>query len=129
MKIETRKGLWVSSSFTEKFGNKDIIPAKTVPPFKTFKKSMIDTEIKEELGIGDSTLEDIAAFLENPPEGTDNDYWNIFYVAGCVVNVHWNSDDRQWHVYAWKLDGNYWRADHRAFGCISSKEISTYGQL
>lgn len=37
-------------------------------------------------------------------------------VAGCVVNVNWNSDNRKWNVNTWKLDDDNWNAGHRAFG-------------
>lgn len=114
MKIITGTGLWVASSFTEKFGSKDVKPAKSAPPFKTLTKSMKDTDIKKE--VGESTLQDVAAFLENPPEGTKDGYWNIFYVAGCVVRVDWNADFREWHVYAWELGDVRWGAGRRAFG-------------
>lgn len=121
MKLETRKGLWVSSSFTEKFGTPDITPAATVPPFKTLTRNMSDTEIQDELGAKECTLEDVAAFLDNPPDGTKDRYWNIFYVAGCVVGVCWNSDNREWFVLAWEL-GVDWGAGFRAFGCNSTSE-------
>lgn len=116
MKITTSKNLWVSDSFTEKFGSEDIKPAKTVPEFKALPRAMTDSEIKKELGAQECTLEDVAAFLKNPPEGCDDGYWNLFYVAGCVVSVRWNSDSRGWCVYAWDLGGGSWRAGNRAFG-------------
>lgn len=122
MKIETRKGLWVSSSFAEKFGNKNIEPAKTVLPFKKLQKIMSDSEIKSELGIVESILADVAAFLENPPEGTDDGYANIFYIAGCVVSVRWISDGREWGVRTWDLGVGRWHAGGRAFGRNSLSE-------
>lgn len=129
MKIETNEGLWVSSSFTERFGNKDITPAKNVSSFNKLEKYMTDSEIQKELGIQESTLEDVAAFLKNPPEGCDNGYWNIFYVAGCVVLVSWNSDDREWSVNAWDLDDDRWYAGDRAFGCNSPSEALSSSDL
>lgn len=125
MKIETRKGLWVSSSFTEKFGNGDITPAKTVPAFKTLERDMTNPEIGKELGVEECTLADIAAFLENPPQGTDDGYANLFYLAGYVVNVPWNADDQRWYVDAWKLDDGHWRAGRRAFS--SATDIRSLG--
>lgn len=124
MKIITSKGFWVSSSFTEKFGSKDIKPAKTVPAFRTFERNMYDKEIKSELGAQECTLEDVAAFLKNPPEGTDDGNWNIFYVAGCVVRVYWRSDYREWYVYAWLLGDDYWDAGSRAFGVTAPQNLS-----
>lgn len=129
MKISTRKGLWVSSSFTEKFGNKDIKPTKTVPGFKKLERNMYDHEIKSELGPEECTLEDVAAFLKNPPEGFDDGYSNIFYVAGCVVSVHWYSDYRVWDVNAWALDDDRWRAGFRAFGRNWNSEPLASGSL
>lgn len=113
MKIETKKGLWVSTSFTERFGNKDITPAKKVPSFKKLERNMHDKEIKKELGVKECTLEDIAAFLKNPPKGCDDGYWNIFYVAGCVVGVGWDSGIREWRVSTWNLGGDDWGAGGR----------------
>lgn len=119
MKLVTSKKLWVSSSFTERFGSKDIKPAKTVPAFKALPRYMNDSEIKKELGAQECTLEDVIAFLKNPPGGCNDGNWNLFYVAGCVVNVHWDSDRRKWSVLTWHLDDVYWLAGSRAFGCNS----------
>lgn len=116
MKIETKKGLWVSSSFTAEFGTPDITPAKTVPGFKKLERNMYDHEIKSELGAKECTLEDVAAFLENTPEGCDDGYSNLFYVAGCVVLVDWSSGLRGWDVSTWYLDDGSWVAGNRAFG-------------
>jgi len=115
MKIEANKKLWVSSFFTEKFGNGDITSAKTVPSFKTLTKPMNDAEIKSEPGAQECTLEDVAAFLENPPKTTDDGNWNIFYVAGFAVYVDWSAGSGQWHVYARRLDDDYWSAVYRVF--------------
>lgn len=115
MKITTSKGLWVSSFFTEKFGNKDIPPAKTVPGFKVLSRNMTDAEIKAEFGPQECTLEDVAAFLKKPPKGTDDGYWNLFYVSGFVVGVCWGADAREWYVFGWSLDGLYWLAGRRVF--------------
>lgn len=87
-----------------------------IPGFKTLERNMSDSEIKSELGAEECTLGDVVAFLDNPPEGTKDGYWNIFYVAGCVVDVHWRSGNREWGVVAWKLDGDYWGAGNRACG-------------
>lgn len=111
----TKPGLWVSSSFTDKFFSDEITPAKSVPEFKKLERYMNDSEIQKELGPSECTLEDVAAFLTNPPKGTDDGYWNIFYVAGCVVFVVWNSDGREWYVRAWYLDDDRWYAGSRVF--------------
>jgi len=122
MKIETKKGIWVSSSFTDKFGNKDIKPAKTVPSFKILPRAMNDSEIIRELGVEKCTLEDVAAFLKNPPEGCDDGYPNLFYVAGYVVHVFWFGGNREWDVRAWRLDVDRWDAGNRAFSRNSPSE-------
>ena len=36
-------------------------------------------------------------------------------VAGYVVNVNWNSDNRKWNVNAWNLDDDNWNAGNRVF--------------
>lgn len=115
MTIETKKGLWVGSSFTEKFGNKDIEPATTVPAFKKLERDMYDREIKGDLGAEECALEEVAAFLNKPPEGCDDGYWNLFYVAGYVVNVHWSSGGQEWYVLAWELGDSLWYAGDRVF--------------
>lgn len=115
MKITTRKGLCVSSSFTENFGTDEITPAKNVPGFKTFGTQMTDEQILNELGVQECTLEDVAAFLEKPPEGTDDGNWNIFYVRGLVVGADWVAGRGYWHVGAWHRDDIAWRAGDRVF--------------
>ena len=115
MKIETKKGLWVSSLFTETFGTKEITPSKTVPGFKKLERPMNDSEIKKEFGVGECTLEDVAAFLNNLPEGTDDGYSNIFYVAGFVVLVCWLPGNQGWLVSTRSLDDDNWNAGYRVF--------------
>lgn len=116
MKIITSKGLWVSSSFTERFGSKDIKLAKTVPSFKVLTNLMYDHEIKSELGPEECTLGDVAAFLRNPPEGTKDSYANIFYVAGFVVGVRWDAVGSVWDVSVWSLDVAGWSLDVGQWG-------------
>lgn len=52
-------------------------------------------------------------------------------VAGCVVNVNWNSDNRKWNVNTWDLDDDNWNAGNRALGrnsrispALSTREFS-----
>lgn len=87
-----------------------------VPGFKTLGRNMYDSEINSELGAEECTLGDVVAFLDNPSEVAKDGYWNIFYVAGCVVLVHWYSGRRKWYVCAWKLGDGHWHAGDRAFG-------------
>lgn len=115
MKIITQKGVWVSDSFTKIFGSEDVIPSKTIPGFETLNRSMSEKQIKDELGAQECTVEDVAAFLENPPQETNDGYANLFYVAGFVVHVHWSAGRREWRVRAWGFDGRHWDAGRRVF--------------
>lgn len=115
MKLTTDKGIWFSTTFTDKFGSVDVKPSKKVPSFKTLPRYMTDSEIRREFGAHECTLEDIAAFVTNPPEGTDDGNWNIFYVAGYVVRVYWDAGIQRWCVVAWELGGGAWSAGYRVF--------------
>ena len=115
MKIKTKKGLWVSSSFTERFGSEEVTPSKTIPSFKTLEESMYANEIKNELGTQECTLEDVAVFLEKSLEGTKDGYANIFYVARYVVSARWSGIGRLWRVDAWELGVTRWDAGCRVF--------------
>ena len=112
MKIETKKGLWVSSNFTEKFGT-EIKPSKDIPPFKVLAKAMTGPEIIKEYGTCE--IGDVAAFLKNPPKGTDDGKWNLFHIPGYVVRVDWNADSRGWDVDGWRLGVVLWGAGGRVF--------------
>lgn len=117
----------MSGRFTELFGNADITPSKSVPPFKTLPRVMNDTEIKQELDVSECTLEDVAAFLENPPKGTDDRNCNLFYLPDCVVHVSWDSDYREWLVVAWELDDDVWLAGLRVFSASKTSDTSSCG--
>lgn len=124
MKIETSKGLWVSDMFTERFGKKNITAANTVPEFKILARDMTDEEVKSEIGAQDCTLADIAAFIKNPPKGTNDGMANLFYVASCVVIVFWFAGARKWDVSAWK-QGGCWSAGRRVFSRNWHSETKT----
>lgn len=118
MKLKTKTGYWFSDSFKEYFGEPEILPAK-VPEFFTLEKEMNDFEILEEINNEYCRLEQIAGFLENPPEGADDDQINIFYVkvGGEVfaVSVSWNAGYREWRCGAYRLCDDRWSAGNRAF--------------
>ena len=48
-------------------------------------------------------------------------------VAGYVVSVNWNDDNRKWNVNAWKLDDNNWNADNALKDCVFN--TACYPQL
>lgn len=115
MKIVTNDKFWVSEFFTVAFGSVDITPAKSVPSFKRLERSMTDKEIFTEPGAQESSLGDVAAFLETPLRGTDDGNWNIFYVGDLVVSVLWYAPLGHWYVHAWRRSGLDWRAGDRVF--------------
>lgn len=125
--LTTRKGLWVSGDFVSRVRSK----AKPVENLGLLSlssheltKNAYDREITP--GLGENYLFDeselcarIDQMISKQPNGEEGDllnngYWNLFYVAGCVVSVYWYSDVRRWNVCTWKLDG-YWDAGSRAF--------------
>ena len=83
---------------------------------------MTDDEIVKEYG--ECEIGDVAAFLKNPPKGTDDGNWNLFYVDRCVVVVYWDAGDRKWSVHAWELDDDYWDAGCRVFVRNSPSDTS-----
>ncbi len=131
--FKTRKGLWVSGDFQSRVGSK----AKPVKDVGTITltsgdlvKNAYDKEIKADPVMPANHVftseSEFVAYLDQmvskQPNGEEGDllnngYWNIFYVAGCVVSVGWGGDDREWSVSAWELDVGSWSAGCRAFGC------------
>lgn len=96
---------YVNSTFTETFGNEEIVEKK-VGTFQTLKKRMTDYEIESELKPGICDASDILAFIKNPPEGCKDGYWNLFYTPSFVVRVGWSGSD--WGVYAWGRGAYGW---------------------
>jgi len=126
--FQTRTGLWVSDDFKRRILTKaKPVENLDVATLKSYglKKDAYDKQITPELGenyIFDESelcarIEQMISKQPNGEEGDllNNGYWNIFYVAGCAVLVRWFSDDREWSVYAWTLDGGDWRAGDRVF--------------
>lgn len=123
-----RSGLWVSDEFrrlvvtkAKRLENLDPAALRSYD----LAKNAYDREITPELGenyiFDESELcARIAQMISKQPNGEAGDllvngYANLFYVAGCVVNVLWDADYRKWNVYAWGLDDDTWVAGDRAF--------------
>lgn len=130
-KFKTRKGLWVSDDFQSRVGKK-AKPVKGLPAITLASgdlvKNAYDKEIKADPILPANPVfqseSEFVAYLDQmiskQPNGKEgdllvNDYWNIFYVPGCVVSVCWYGDLRRWLVGAWGL-GGFWCAGRRAFG-------------
>lgn len=129
--FKTRKGLWVSDDFHRGVGSKaksvNDLPAITLTSGDLVKKAY-DRDIKADPvmpanHVFESESEFVAyldQMISKQPNGEEGDlnsqgYWNIFYVAGCVVNVRWRSGSREWDVDTWELDKGFWATSHRAF--------------
>ncbi|MEK7101155.1 MAG: hypothetical protein AAB921_03600, partial [Patescibacteria group bacterium] len=129
--FKTRPGLWVSDEFASRVGSKakpvENLGAITLSSFG-LAKNAYDKDIKSDSNmpanhVFESESEFVAyldQMIQKQSEGKEGDllnngYWNIFYVAGCVVNVGWNSDSREWYVRAWNLDVDFWGAGARVF--------------
>ena len=122
--FQTGTGLYIWDSFANR-----VLSAAGVekPAGKAKLKSFdlthnaYDREIKAELvAKHEVKLWHIAKLIEAQPSGEDgpllnNGYANLFYFGGLVVDVYWNADERQWYVFDWGLDGDYWRAGSRVF--------------
>lgn len=121
---------FVSSDFKTRFPDIDFEP-KTLGSFQTLKRGMTDADIESELKPGICDLGDVYAFLQNPPQGTKNGDWNLFYTPSFVMYVRWDADSGYWIVNAWGRDGFGWSAGIRVFspatvefGSLSSVELS-----
>ena len=107
---------WLGSYFEEKFISPNIqFEERPLGSYQTLTKYMKDAEIENDLKPGICELGDVLAFLKNPPEGTKDGNWNLFYTASCVVRVSWDSDAGGWSVRAWNRGGSGWGAGVRVF--------------
>lgn len=120
----TRKGLWVSDQFTRL-----VLPmAKIAEPTGVVSlqsydlvRSAYDRDIKAEMPHNHEVALWVIAKMIEAQEGgksgplLNDDYWNIFYIAGFVVFVYWYAYYREWSVIAWHLDDDRWSARCRAF--------------
>src|SRR3990167_6749262 len=77
---------WLDSDFIKHFGKQEF-EERDMPTFQRLLRNMTDAEIEGELKPGLCELGDVLAFLKNPPEGSKDSYWNLFYVGSCVVRV------------------------------------------
>ena len=132
--FQTRNGLWVDLDFVRWV----LLAAKkleALPGFASRHYPLVSGanggEIRGELP-PDHVLEadefcaraaeEIKRQWDNKAPGNllNNSYANIFYVRGVggevfTVGVSWLSDDREWNVYAYRLDGYRWGAGNRVF--------------
>lgn len=106
--------VYVSSSFTEEFGEDEILPG-TVLKFTKLGKRMADSEILKEFNIQECTLGDVLATLNAAKEDMKDGYSNIFYIKGHsrVVHVHWSGGG--WGVDVWFRGVVAWRGGYRVF--------------
>jgi len=133
MGFKTRKGLWVSNDFQSRVGSK-AKPVKKLSAITLTSGDLLryadDKEIKADPVMPANHVfeseSEFVAYLDqmiqmqlNGEKGDllNNGYWNIFYVADCVVLVRWDSHSREWNVDTWNLDEAYWYAGYRVFGC------------
>jgi hypothetical protein len=131
--FKTRPGLWVSNEFHSRVGSKtkpvENLGAITLSSFDLIQNAY-DKGIEADPAmpanhVFASESEFVACLdqmISKQPNGEEGDlltngYWNIFYVAGCVVSVDWSSGRREWDVCAWSLGDGRWLAGYRAFGC------------
>lgn len=106
---------WLDSDFKPRFPDVEFEP-RTLGTFKVLPKGMTTIDIlKEELAT-ECELGDVLAFLENPPEGSKDGYYNLFIIknSSFVVFVGWSSDSERWDVDTWDRDV-CWLADGRVF--------------
>lgn len=107
---------WTSSWFDE-FVQGKTIEEVAVPTFWTLPSAMKDQAIIADPRTHECTLNDVYAFLKNPPEGTKDGNWNLFYIkdTGRVVFVWWGAGVREWFVDDdWYRDDE-WYAGSRVF--------------
>lgn len=105
---------FVSSDFVERFGSQKFA-SRTLGSFQRLPRAMSDAEIESELKPGLCELGDVLAFLKNPPEGTKDGNWNLFYTPAFVVYVRWYSGSSFWSVSTWPRDDIRWRGGGRVF--------------
>lgn len=125
---QTRAGLWVSDEFRSRILSK-AKPVKklaaTVGKSYDLTQNAYDRGITAGLPEGYAFDESevcarIATLIQKQSKGEaddplNNGYWNLFYVAGCVVDLRWNAGLRGWSVSAWGLGDDHWAAGDRVF--------------
>lgn len=110
---------YISSDFSSRFSDIDFEP-KAVGTFQKLPRSMNDAEIESQLRPGMCELGDILAFMDNPPKGTKDGYYNLFYTPSFVVGVGWRGFGGGWGVSAWGRREFGWYAVRRVFSPATS---------
>lgn len=116
------EGLWVAPDFAKILTLATAMPlpvSVTMKP-RLLKKNANDSKIKDKLP--DAHEHEPTAFVwmlatelmkvraGKPSKVLAKGSWYLFYVAGLVVRVRWDSVSRKWRVDVWRQDGNAWRA-------------------
>jgi hypothetical protein len=125
--LKARPGLWVFDEFVMRVPSK-AKPVENLGPLSLnsheLTKTSYDCDITADLGkncVFDESelcarIDQMISKQQNGEAGDllNNGYRNIFYVAGFVVRVRWDSGRRRWDVRAGSL-GDYWFASDRVF--------------
>lgn len=117
---------YVSSDFLKHFGDIEF-DEKIAGSFQKLPRSMNDAEIENELKPGICDLGDVLAFIKNPPEGTKDGWYNLFYTPAFVVRVRWRVDE--WDVHVWRRDDYRWRDDDRVFSPATVSSVTQSSTL
>ena len=105
---------FVSSDFKSVFGDQPFTP-NPLGRFQKLGQYMENAaKIEKELKPDKCTLGDLYAFLQDPPEGTKDGYYNLFLIGDHVVSANWDSFDVGWDVNCWDRDEG-WDVDSRVF--------------
>lgn len=102
---------FVSDFFKDSFKKElaeEIPGVYALGPYQTLRKRMTDAEIEKELKPRICSLFDVFAFVKNPPEGTKDGNYNIFYTPSFVVGVDWRAAYGDWRVRVWFRDGDWY---------------------
>lgn len=113
---------WVDPDFKAQFGAQKFSP-KALGSFQKLSRAMTIAEIESELKPGPCELGDVLAFLQNPPEGSKDGYFNLFLFPAFVVHVHWYAHSAEWSVSAWRRGDPRWREGVRVFSPTLSESL------
>lgn len=119
---------YIDSDFHERIADVEL-EKRDVPAHQKLTRYMNDSEIESELKPGICDMSDVLAFLENPPEGTKDGYWNLFYTPTFVVSVDWHSRARHWDVGTWRRGDVGWRGGRRVFSPATARSSSVPSEL
>jgi hypothetical protein len=122
------EALWVDEAFatilTKKKGS---FPTSVTMKPRRLKENASDLKIKRHLP-KEHEIDPIAFVCMLATELTkvrsgekskvlSKDHWCLFYVAGLVVLVYWNSGYSKWLVSVWRQGDNTWYAELVVFSC------------